>query len=66
VELRWWCTPVISALGRQRQKDQKPKVVFNYIVSLRPAWSIGDYLKTNRQNTTRKEGREKYILFTGL
>jgi hypothetical protein len=29
----WWCTPIIPALGRQRQEDHKFKASLNYIVS---------------------------------
>lgn len=32
----FWCTPVSSALVRQRQEDQKLNVIFSYTVSLRP------------------------------
>jgi hypothetical protein len=31
------CTPVITALGRVRQEDQKVKMIFTYMVNLRPA-----------------------------
>lgn len=35
----WWHTPIISALGRQRQDNQKFKAILGYILSLRPAWT---------------------------
>jgi hypothetical protein len=32
----WWHRTVIPALGRQRQEDQKFKVIFDYLMSIRP------------------------------
>jgi hypothetical protein len=36
--LAWRPTPVISALEKQRQEDQKFKVTLSYSVNLRTAW----------------------------
>lgn len=42
-----WLTPVIPALRRYRQKNQKWKLILGHIVSSRPAWDSGDsVLKT--------------------
>jgi hypothetical protein len=40
--LVWWCTPVIPALRRQRQEDQKFRVILSNISSGRAAWSTRD------------------------
>jgi hypothetical protein len=29
----WWCTPVIPALGRQREQDHKFEATYNEILS---------------------------------
>jgi hypothetical protein len=37
----WWCTPLISALGRQGQVDLREfKASLGYRESSRPAWAI--------------------------
>lgn len=44
----WWLTPVIPALEKQRQNYHGFIVVICYIVSLTPAWTIGDYCFKNK------------------
>lgn len=34
-----WCTPVIVALERLKQKNLKFKLILSYIVTLRPTWA---------------------------
>lgn len=34
-----WHMPVISSLGRWRQKGQELKATLNYVTSLKPAWA---------------------------
>lgn len=46
----WWYLSAISALGRWRQKGQEFKVIFSYLVTLRPAWVIWDLLKRKTSN----------------
>jgi hypothetical protein len=43
----WW-TPVILALGRQRQGDTKFKVILLYIVDLSRVWVTGDPVETKQ------------------
>jgi hypothetical protein len=45
----WWCTPLIPALGRQRQVDGS--------MSSRPAWSTSEF--QNSQGYTEKPCLEK-------
>jgi hypothetical protein len=35
-EPAWWSSPVISALRKQTQDNQEFKVIFIYVVRLRP------------------------------
>lgn len=46
-------TPVISALMKQKQKDQKFKVIFAYTVSSRP---LGIYETLNQEQSKRLRG----------
>lgn len=35
----WWCVPVISALGRREQEDQKFKITLGYVANSRLFWN---------------------------
>lgn len=39
-----WHTPIFPALGKQKQKDQKFKIGFCYLVNSRQAWATGDQI----------------------
>jgi hypothetical protein len=43
---------IISTLRRQRKKNQKFKVILDYVVSLRLAWTRGSL--SQKQNTNNK------------
>lgn len=52
----WWCTPVISGLGKWVLKDQELKVIFDYKESFRPGWYRRPV--SNKQNEqTNKQTR---------
>lgn len=48
----WWHRPVILAVGRWRQKYQKFKASFSYIVSPGPPWAMWDPVSTINQPPT--------------
>lgn len=38
----WEYTPIVSAPGKWRKENHKFKVIFDYVVSLRPSWAPRD------------------------
>lgn len=46
-------TPVIPALGKQRQGDQEIKVILSNTASLKPVWITGDAV-SKRETTDLK------------
>lgn len=47
----WWLTPLLPALEKQRQEDEKFKVIFGYALSLKPARvTLDPASETNKQS----------------
>lgn len=53
----WWHSPRIWPLKRQRQENEKFKIIFGYIANLWPAWATDPISKNKNQKryTCHKE-----------
>lgn len=51
-----WRTPVISALGRWKQKYQKFKAILKYMISSKSAWDAWNPVKRKMGERRRREG----------
>jgi hypothetical protein len=60
----WWLTALVSALERCLQKDKKFKVSFSGVLSLKPAWAMEDYFRTETQ--IHGNHRTQWLIAEGL